>query len=563
MFTLKLSVATMLGSHQNIDDIIDDVLDGAEGVLWEHKILSGKDDGAPAPPDDKFGLLITDELGFLKNLNDDVSVKTEFQLIYVGDAKDLGEKVVFTDEIWQAGLEEPYYRELFAKTLVRVRRYWMGHFLEDAYRATIDVLPEIAWAKDVEGRYIFVNDTFSRLAGKFKEDIVGRDYNEAWGIEARDNDSDLNNYREHEDDVIKSKTFKRYEEMLKTSDGKRQFSVSRTPIYNSLGYLWGTVGVAKDISDFTGSGVELSILIENMPLPLLVCDSDYNVIQMNASFKDITKLDAVGLAKFDYLDWKRDNLIPATAKIVNEKTSSTRQEFKMRDGLVMRYYALIEQDILDHGNNLSGYYIVFQDMTTQKMYEKAILQEANSDSLTGLYNRKYFYDYIKQQWGTPMTLLYMDLDHFKEINDTYGHARGDDVLRDTATLITDIYSDGIVARLGGDEFTVLLQGKQDTELMSRRRKRLHDGVRNLLRGSTIPISVSIGEIYTDGSRKDLDRFVQDADKRMYTAKARKKREEAQVKTEAAENTEAEASNTVQDIPVPEPVNKLRDVDIRR
>ena len=566
MFTLELSVATMLKEHVNIDEMIDDVLVGMEDVDWEHKRLSKERTEAPAPPTYRFGLLITDELRFLDNLDGKVSAKNEFQLVYIGDTNNLGKNIIYADEVWQRDLDLSIYRELFKKSLERLKYLWRGRFYEDAYTTTIDVLPEIAWVKGRNGKYLSVNDTFSRLSGKFKDDIIDRDYKDVWEIDAREEANDYYNYGEHEDDVISAGGVKKYEEMIKTTDGVRQFSVSRTPLYNSFGYPWGTVGVGHDISDFTGSGVELSILIENMPLPLIICDSDYGVIQMNTSFKDLTKLDTIELARLNYLEWKRDHLIPATAKIINEKSTPPRQDFKMRDGLVMRYYALIEQEILDHANNLSGYYIVFLDLTTQKMYEKAILQEANSDSLTGLHNRKYFYDYIKQQWGTPMTLLYMDLDHFKEINDTYGHARGDDILRDTATLITEVYSEGVVCRLGGDEFTVILQGKQDPEIMSRKAKKLQDGVRNLLRKNSIPISVSIGEIYTDGTRKDLDRFVQDADKRMYTAKAQKKKLEAENALKLAEGEDDGKDGLAQSEETPvieETDERFKDVDIRR
>ncbi len=526
MITLRLAIATSIKTNKAIESIVTRVMDSIQGIEY---IYQKVDPGVvPEPPDKACGLLITDDMDTLSVMDIKMAASDELSLIYVGMLDDVRDRIIYVDEIWSGGKEEEEYATLLENAVRRLIQRLRKRLLSESLKSTVNMMPEMMWIKSTEGGFEYVNNSFVNTIGFREEEVLGKTGEEVANMISDGNDRESFDYTSTDEIVMRSRKQAVFDEMLKVPGGIRQYSVTKAPLFDVFGNIWGIAGMAHDVSDFKNVGVEFSILIENMPLPLVICDSEYNVLQMNASFKDLTRLDAAELANLDYLEWKRNNLIPATARTLNEKTNSTRQDFRMRDGFIMRYFALIEQEIKDHADQLTGYYIVFLDMTTQKMYEKAILQEANSDSLTGLFNRKYFFDYIKKQWGTPMTLLYMDLDHFKEVNDTYGHARGDDVLRDTATLITEIFYDGVSARLGGDEFTVVLRGKQDQAIMDERIERLQKGLGDLFRKDSLPVSISVGEMYTDGSDKDLDKFVQEADKRMYDMKAAKKRAEGRL-----------------------------------
>jgi diguanylate cyclase (GGDEF)-like protein len=94
---------------------------------------------------------------------------------------------------------------------------------------------------------------------------------------------------------------------------------------------------------------------------------------------------------------------------------------------------------------------------------KLSVEESITDGLTYLYNHRYFYNYLEKKMDgdrgncTKMSLVLLDIDHFKEINDTYGHLVGDYVLKEVAWLIKScVRKDDIVSRYGGEEFTVLL-----------------------------------------------------------------------------------------------------------
>lgn len=118
----------------------------------------------------------------------------------------------------------------------------------------------------------------------------------------------------------------------------------------------------------------------------------------------------------------------------------------------------------EHGQ-LIGAEVVFQDISLRKAMEQELLRLATTDALTGLPNRRHFMEQLDHElarikrFGKPACLLMLDLDHFKRVNDTYGHAAGDTVLRHFASLAqASLREIDLIGRLGGEEFGVLLPG---------------------------------------------------------------------------------------------------------
>lgn len=125
-----------------------------------------------------------------------------------------------------------------------------------------------------------------------------------------------------------------------------------------------------------------------------------------------------------------------------------------------------------------------------------------------------------------MTLFYMDLDHFKLINDTYGHQYGDYVLSVTAKQIQKVFPDGLVARMGGDEFIAVLCGKYDISEMNRRARKLAKIEKNVFHKNIVSdkkfhqnITISIGIAQTDGTNKSIDALILESDSQMYQRKS--------------------------------------------
>lgn len=163
-----------------------------------------------------------------------------------------------------------------------------------------------------------------------------------------------------------------------------------------------------------------------------------------------------------------------------------------------------------------------------KRKQKALLRYANSDSLTGLYNRKHTEDMIRGCLqgdsggeGKVRAFLLIDIDFFKEINDQYGHAAGDEVLRQVgASLKTMFKKDGIVGRIGGDEFVVFIKESESPEDVEIKTAKIPPLFRSLnipeLQGKTL--TCSIGVAYAPFHAQDYLDLYKCADIAMYETK---------------------------------------------
>ena len=183
--------------------------------------------------------------------------------------------------------------------------------------------------------------------------------------------------------------------------------------------------------------------------------------------------------------------------------------------------------VKDPNGKIIGAATVARDITERMESERHIEQLATKDALTGLSNRYMLMEQMNSavaratRAGTQMVVMFVDLDRFKEVNDTLGHAAGDDLLRECAKRLTECVRDvDIVARLGGDEFVVLLTDVTDTAIVTPIAERM-------LRSLTVPYqllgheahaSASVGICFypTDGS--DVTTLMKNADIAMYQAK---------------------------------------------
>lgn len=154
----------------------------------------------------------------------------------------------------------------------------------------------------------------------------------------------------------------------------------------------------------------------------------------------------------------------------------------------------------------------------QMHYKKSIL-----DSLTNIYNRRYFIDYVKSpevNHAETHALIICDLDDFKDINDTYGHQQGDQAIKAFATLLKDhISRDDIVARIGGEEFAIFLRNMSaaEAEIVAQRICDLTKTLNFTDGDTTYGITASFG-IATFGKNCQFTDALNQADKAMYRAK---------------------------------------------
>lgn len=156
-----------------------------------------------------------------------------------------------------------------------------------------------------------------------------------------------------------------------------------------------------------------------------------------------------------------------------------------------------------------------------------LYQRANYDRLTGLANRYYFDDYLMrsiagcQRRSDSIGLLYVDLNDFKSINDTYGHATGDKVLTMTAAILLDcIRAEDVASRVGGDEFVILLENIMTSEDAQRVSFRIHQEMAKVdyIDNNAIKLSASIGFALYPEDGETLEALMHAADHKMYAAK---------------------------------------------
>jgi two-component system, cell cycle response regulator len=189
------------------------------------------------------------------------------------------------------------------------------------------------------------------------------------------------------------------------------------------------------------------------------------------------------------------------------------------DNLTLAIVAVLFVGIL-----LRQYLFVADRATLAEQLRQALHEQSRLavvDELTGLYNRRYLTERMAEHGADaePVSLLVVDLDHFKRVNDTFGHVAGDAVLRESAGRIGSICrSTDVVARYGGEEFVVLMPDTDEAEAV-----RLAERIRSVLRDTpvvhsagTISISASIGVATHRGS--DVHRLLERADRALYRAK---------------------------------------------
>lgn len=181
--------------------------------------------------------------------------------------------------------------------------------------------------------------------------------------------------------------------------------------------------------------------------------------------------------------------------------------------------------------------VTVNDVTQTRNLKDEITRLATHDELTDLYNRRYLIGQIlellslarRNNWW--MSLLYMDLNHFKPINDTYGHSAGDAVLRDIARRLQPLTrQEDILARWGGDEFVFLLpatDAKGALQVAERVAKVFEHPFRFL--GTSAQVGVSIGVASMPAKEAELSELVLRADEAMYIAKRDKDKENAPIR----------------------------------
>jgi diguanylate cyclase (GGDEF)-like protein/PAS domain S-box-containing protein len=210
-------------------------------------------------------------------------------------------------------------------------------------------------------------------------------------------------------------------------------------------------------------------------------------------------LQYVSPSSFTVLGWKPEEMrgrivegfilpedIPVLAAVIARGEGRSTIRMLRKDGSIawMENRAQLLHDSVT--GESKGWVVTLRDITERKILEEALEVQALTDALTGLANRRAFDQALEREWrrtlrgGTKISLLLLDLDHFKEFNDLYGHSAGDDCLRAVSAAIRSVVRrpGDVVARYGGEEITVILP---DTDLDGAAgvAEQIHEAIRSL------------------------------------------------------------------------------------
>ncbi|MBF0203088.1 MAG: GGDEF domain-containing protein [Desulfamplus sp.] len=178
-------------------------------------------------------------------------------------------------------------------------------------------------------------------------------------------------------------------------------------------------------------------------------------------------------------------------------------------------------------DRIEGAVILFSDISERKRLERELTQLATMDSLTGIINRRFFMERAEEEisravrYNHPITFFMMDIDHFKNVNDTYGHHAGDVVLKNVSQICLDsLRLNDLFGRIGGEEFAVLLPETplEHAKIVAERIRQSIEKVRWNIDGITVSCTMSIGISQLQRNSKGLHQLMKAADDALYDAK---------------------------------------------
>lgn len=276
----------------------------------------------------------------------------------------------------------------------------------------------------------------------------------------------------------------------------------------------------------------LSVAIEQSPASVVICNCDGNIEYVNPRFEQVSGYSAAEVCgrnpRFLQSGRTPDNTYEEMWSAVRAGHEWQGQVCNQRPNGELYWEQMSLTPIRDTHGTIIRYLAVKEDITQRKQYEEQLLRQANFDSLTGLPNRMLAMDRLTQvirqarRRRDSAGLLFVDLDHFKRVNDTMGHDAGDQLLRDASQRLMMCLREGdTAARFGGDEFIVILPELKSTGDAHQILNRILEAFSKpfLILGTELFTSTSIGIALYPSDGDTPMALLRNADAAMYQAKS--------------------------------------------
>lgn len=419
------------------------------------------------------------------------------------------------------------------------RRKATEHELENSselLQNIISTVPVRIFWKDTELRYLGCNKLFLHDAGIIHlKDIIGKKDTElVWEEHAAE-------YNLDDLQVMHTKlpVVNRVERL-----GEMWVLTNKAPFFDNERNVIGMIGSYTDITlqhraelYLKESEQRFRELMDSLPnISIQGYDKERKVIYWNQQSEVLygySESEALGrrLEELIIPDERRDEVVAAIDNwIINRvPVLASEETLRKKDGSEVLVYS--SHVLLQSKENEPEIYSIDIDLTQRKEAEKALEHLANYDILTELPNRLFFLRHVKalinksERQHTEFALFFMDLDDFKEINDTYGHEYGDYILIETGKRLRTILRDyDFVARYGGDEFIVTIEYEGDTDFIATIADKIVSRIQEpfVIEEVGLQIGSSIGISLYPHDTTDLQTLLKYADQAMYRAKERGK-----------------------------------------
>ncbi len=387
---------------------------------------------------------------------------------------------------------------------------------ENCLTTAIDSIPDLVWFKDDKGRHLIVNNGFCAAVDKTKDMIYKRGHYYIWDMPEEEYEKGDYVCLESEEIVMRARQTVRFDEKVKTKMGMRMFSTYKSPLIDQDGTIFGTCGVAHDVTDLKNINIEIDSVLKSVPFSVIIEGKDHKTVSVNPKFAEYFPEcgNAVGKTR-DY--WQ--NCAESMTKLENGMSKVVVRTEEGKKILLMD-----ENSIIDTFGKPIGEVFVLRDITAEQTIKEQAAKQENTDLLTGLFNRRGFASQLEKLKNEHQLILtVIDIDDFGKYNGSHDNDIGDIVLRLTAQKLSEIYPTDIIARMGSDEFAIVSTEELSDEEVKETAERAINTLasayssKDYTKGLTVSLGIAVQRI-GENEKQDTELLMQKSGKALYSAK---------------------------------------------